>query len=384
MLDMSPKPRLRTLLEHFAVIGDPRQSWKVMYPLREVILLVVCATIADCDDYDEIALWGETHLDFLRGLSEFHYGVPCEDWLSDLMNRIDPALFRACFEAWVAERWSQAAGLVALDGKTSRGSRDQAGERKALHLVSAFATDRDLVLGQEAVSEKSNEITAIPLLLERLALEGALVTIDAMGCNPSIARNILDAKADYLLAVKDNQPTLHAEIERYFETAPAEEVQVFEDIDKGHGRLEIRTCRVSTVIDWLKPDRAFPGAFRFPEVAAIAVIDTRVEHKGKLTTARRSYIASRPLSAQALALAVRSHWGIENKLHWVLDVAFNEDRSRLTGHGAHNMAIVRHFAINLVRTLTDKISIKSRRKCASWNTKYLLSILSKSSVNLDS
>jgi predicted transposase YbfD/YdcC len=384
MLDMSPKPRLRTLLEHFAVIGDPRQPWKVMYPLREVILLVVCATIADCDDYDEIALWGETHLGFLRGLSEFHFGVPCEDWLRDLMNRIDPNLFRGCFEAWVAERWPQAAGLVALDGKTSRGSRDEAGEQKALHLVSAFATDRNLVLGQEAVTEKSNEITAIPLLLQRLALDGALVTIDAMGCNPRIAQNILDAQADYLLAVKDNQPTLHAEIESYFETAPAEEVQVFEDIDKGHGRLEIRTCRVSHAINWLKPDHAFPGAFRFPRPAAIAVIDTRVEHKGKVTTSRRSYISSRPLSAQDLAQAVRAHWGIENKLHWVLDVAFNEDRSRLTGHGAHNMAIVRHFAINLVRSLANKNSIKSRRKCASWDTNYLLDILAKSTVNLDS
>ena len=384
MLDVLPKSRLRTLLEHFSVIGDPRQSWKVMYPLREVILLVVCGTIADCDDYDEIALWGEAHLDFLRGLSEFHFGIPCEDWLRDLMNRIDPALFRACFEAWVAERWPQAPGLVALDGKTSRGSRDEAGERKALHLVSAFATDRNLVLGQEAVEAKSNEITAIPILLERLALEGALVSIDAMGCNPDIARNILDAKADYLLAVKDNQPTLHAEIESYFETAPANEVETFEDIDKGHGRIEIRTCRVSKTIAWLEPDRAFPGAYRFPKAAAIAVIDTRVEQKGQIAIARRSYITSRPLSAQTLAEAVRAHGGIENKLHWVLDVAFNEDRSRLTGHGAHNMAIVRHFAINLVRTANDKNSIKTRRKCASWNPAYLLRILSQSTVNLDS
>lgn len=384
MLEVLPKPRLRSLLEHFSVIGDPRQAWKVMYPLREVILLVVCATIADCDDYDEIALWGETHLDFLRTLAEFHFGVPCEDWLRDLMNRIDPALFRACFEAWVAERWPQAPGLVALDGKTSRGSRDEAGEQKALHLVSAFATDRDLVLGQEAVDEKSNETTAIPLLLERLALEGALVTIDAMGCNPAIAQDILDAKADYLLAVKDNQPTLHAEIESYFETAPAEEIDSFEDIDKGHGRLEIRSCRVSTAIGWLEPDRAFPGAYRFPKAAAIAVIDTKVEQNGKIATARRSYITSRPLSAQALAEAVRAHWGIENKLHWVLDVAFNEDRSRLKGHGAHNMAIVRHFAINLVRTAKDRNSIKTRRKRASWDPGYLLAILATSAVNLDS
>jgi predicted transposase YbfD/YdcC len=293
-------------------------------------------------------------------------------------------LFRACFEAWVAERWPQVPGLVALDGKTSRGSRDEAGDHKPLHLVSAFATDRHLVLGQEAVAEKSNEIKAIPLLLARLALEGALVTIDAMGCNPAIAQNILDAKADYLLAVKDNQPTLHAEIESYFETAPDEEVETVEDIDKGHGRLEIRTARVSNTIDWLEPDRAFPGAYRFPKAAAIAVIDTRVEHKGKITIARRSYITSRPLSAQALAEAIRSHWGIENKLHWVLDVTFNEDRSRLTGHGAHNMAIVRHFAINLIRTAKDKNSIKTRRKCASWHPAYLLSILSQSAVNLDS
>lgn len=385
MLDILPKSRLRTLLEHFSVIGDPRQSWKIMYPLREVILLVVCGTIADCDDYEEIALWGEAHLDFLRGLSEFHFGIPCQDWLRDLMNRIDPALFCACFEAWVAERWPQAPGLVALDGKTSRGSREETGERKALHLVSAFATDRNLVLGQEAVDEKSNEITAIPLLLARLALEGALVSIDAMGCNPAIAQNILDARADYLLAVKDNQPTLHAEIESYFETAPTTEVETFEDIDKGHGRLEIRSCRLSRTISWLEPDRAFPGAYRFPKAAAIAVIDTRVEHRhGKVAIARRSYIASRPLSARALAQAVRAHWGIENKLHWVLDVAFKEDRSRLTGHGAHNMAIVRHFAINLVRTAKGKNSIKSHRKCASWNPAYLLGILSQSTVNLDS
>jgi predicted transposase YbfD/YdcC len=264
MLDVLPKARLRTLLEHFSVIGDPRQSWKVMYPLREVILLMVCATIAARDDYDEIALWGETHLDFLRTLSEFHFGVPCEDWLRDLMNRIEPKLFRACFEAWVAERWPEAPRLVALDGKTSRGSRDEAGGRKALHLISAFATDRHLVLGQEAVSEKSNEITAIPLLLKRLALEEAIVTIDAMGCNPAIAQNILDAKADYLLAVKDNQPTLHAEIDSYFETAPSDEVEVVEDVDKGHGRLEFRTCRLSHAIDWLEPTAPSPAPTASP------------------------------------------------------------------------------------------------------------------------
>lgn len=379
MLDVLPKPRLRSLLDHFSAIKDTRQSWKVMYPLREVILLVICGTIADGDDYEDIADWGEANLDFLRTMSEFHYGIPCQDWLRVVMNRVDPVLFSACFQAWVAERWPDAAGLVALDGKTSRRSHDDATGRRALHLVSAFATDRHLVLGQEAVDEKSNEIIAIPALLSRLALEGALVTIDAMGCNPGIAQNILDAKADYLLAVKDNQPTLHAEIESYFETAPQAEVETCTDLDKDHGRLESRTCRVSKKIDWLEPDRRYPGAFRFPKVAAIAVIDTKVEQKGKISTARRSYITSRPLSADALAGAVRSHWGIENKLHWTLDVAFNEDLSRLRkGHGARNMAIVRHFAINLVRDVKDKRSIKTRRKRAARDPSYLRAILEKS------
>jgi predicted transposase YbfD/YdcC len=376
MRDILPTPRLRSLLDHLAVIKDTRQSWKIMYPLREVILLAVCGTIAGCDDYDDIADWGEAHLDFLRSMSEFHYGIPCEDWLRVIMNRVDPTLFSACFEAWVAERWPGAPDLVALDGKTSRRSHDEAAGRRALHLVSAFATDRHLVLGQEAVEEKSNEIIAIPALLARLALAGALVTIDAMGCNPAIAQGILDAKADYLLAVKDNQPTLHAEIESYFETAPPGEVETCKDIDKGHGRIEIRTCRVSKQIDWLEAERRYPGAFRFPEVAAIAVIDTRVEHKGKVTTARRSYITSRPLSANALAQAVRSHWAIENNLHWTLDVAFKEDLSRLRkGHGAKNMAVVRHFAINLVRHTKDKRSIKTRRKRASYDPRYLQAIL---------
>jgi predicted transposase YbfD/YdcC len=379
MLDALPKPRLRSLLDHFSAIKDSRQSWKVMYPLHEVILLVVCGTIADSDDYDDIADWGELNLDFLRTMSEFHYGIPCRDWLRVIMNRIDPALFSACFETWVAERWPDAPRLVALDGKTSRRSHDDDAGRRALHLVSAFATDRHLVLGQEAVEEKSNEIIAIPALLSRLALEGALVTIDAMGCNPGIAQSILDAKADYLLAVKDNQPTLHAEIESYFETAPQAEVETSTDLDKGHGRLESRTCRVSKTIDWLESERRYPGAFRFPEVAAIAVIDTKVEQKGKITTARRSYITSRPLSADALANAVRSHWGIENNLHWTLDVAFNEDLSRLRkGHGAKNMAVVRHFAINLVRDVKDKRSIKTRRKRASRDPDYLRAILEKS------
>ncbi len=372
----SAKPRLRLLLDHFATIKDTRQAWKVAYPLGEVLFLVVCGTIAGGDDYEDIVDWGEAHLSFLRGFAEFHYGIPCVDWLRTVMNRIDPDLFMACFSSWVAECWPDKLDLVAIDGKTSRRSHNRKTGQKALHLVSAFATNSRLVLGQEAVDEKSNEITAIPALVERLDLDGALVSIDAMGCNPNIAQSILDAKADYLLAVKDNQPTLHADIKSYFETAPCGEVEQDETVGKDHGRIEVRTYTVSHVVDWYAAERSYPGAPRFPQLTTIAMVESHIERGDKMETEQRSYISSRALSAAAFADGARGHWGIENNLHWTLDVTFNEDQSRLrTGHGAKNMAVVRHFALNLVRQVADKRSIKRRRKRAAWDPKYLLEIL---------
>jgi predicted transposase YbfD/YdcC len=232
------------------------------------------------------------------------------------------------------------------------------------------------VLGQQATEEKSNEITAIPALVERINLAGALVSIDAMGCNPNIAQGILDAKADYLLAVKDNQPTLHAEIKSYFDAAPSNTIEQSQTIDKGHGRLEIRTHTVSHEVDWMTPERSYPGAFRFPKLTTIAMVESRTERGEKIEFERRSYISSRILRADAFADAVRSHWAIENNLHWTLDMTFNEDQSRLrVGHGAKNMAVVRHFALNLIRQASDKRSIKRRRKRASWDPLYLLEIL---------
>lgn len=373
---LSERPRLRLLLDHFATIKDTRQSCKVAYPLREVLFLVVCGTIASGDDYDDIVDWGQAHLPFLRGFAEFHYGVPCADWLRTVMNRIDPDLFKQCFSSWVAECWPDTPDLVAIDGKTLRRSHNRKTGQKALHLVSAFATKSRLVLGQEAVDEKSNEITAIPALVERLDLEGALVSIDAMGCNANIAQSILDAKADYLLAVKDNQPTLHAEIKSYFATAPSAEIERFETVGKDHGRIEVRTHTVSPVVDWASSDRSYPGALRFPDLLVIAMVESRIKRGDKIETEQRSYISSRVLCAEAFADAVRSHWAIENNLHWTLDVTFNEDQSRLrAGHGAKNMAIVRHFALNLVRQAGDKRSIKRRRKRAAWDPEYLLQIL---------
>jgi predicted transposase YbfD/YdcC len=374
------KSRLRALLDHFSAIEDPREPWRVAHPLPEVLLLVVCGTIADCDDYDTIAAWGEQRLAFLRRFLPYHHGVPGARWLTLLMNRLDPGLFSACFTAWVREVWPDRPELIAIDGKTSRRSQDRGKGQAPLHLVSAFATTAQLVLGQEAVADKSNEIVAIPALLERLAasgsLKGALVTIDAIACNATIAAAITAAGADYLLAVKANQPTLRDEIETFFKDAPPTGLDTVTDLDKGHGRIEERTVTVAREVDWLSGDKHFPGELRLPGVAGIIRVASRTElaDRGRFDT--RYYITSAALTAAAAAQAVRSHWGIENRLHWVLDVVFKDDQSRLrTGHGARNMAVVRHFAINLVRLISDKKSIKLRRKVAGWADDYLASIL---------
>jgi predicted transposase YbfD/YdcC len=242
------KPRLRALLDHFAVIEDPREPWRVAHPLPEVLLLVVCGTIADCDDYEGIAEWGEAHLSFLRRFLPYHHGVPGARWLTILMNRIDPGLFSAAFTAWVREAWPQRLDLVAIDGKTSRRSHDRGVDKAPLHLVSAFATTSRLVLGQEAVADKTNEIAAIPVLLERLAaqdgLKGALISIDAIATNPGIATAIRAAGADYLLAVKANQPTLRSEIESFFADASPASLASVTDVDKAASSNEPSRSRM--------------------------------------------------------------------------------------------------------------------------------------------
>ena len=374
------KPRLKALLDHFAAIEDPREPWRVAHPLPEVLLLVVCGTICDCDDYDLIADWGASHLDFLRRYLPYHHGVPGGRWLTILMNRLDPALFCDCFTAWVRETWPDRLDFVAIDGKTSRRSHDRGAGRAPLHLVSAFATTSRLVLGQEAVADKSSETTAIPVLLERLGandgLKGALVSIDAIATNPTIATAIRAVGADYLLAVKANQPTLRREVERYFDDAPTGKLDSFTDLDKAHGRIEERAVTVSGETGWLSGGRRFPGELRLPDATTIIRVRSRTGLKDKSRFDTRYYISSANLTAQRAAQAVRGHWLIENALHWTLDVVFHDDQSRLRkGHGANNMAIVRHFAINLVRAVSDNRSIKLRRKRAGWSTDYLASIL---------
>jgi predicted transposase YbfD/YdcC len=364
------------LLGHFSKLGDPRQSGKVVFPLPEIMLLVLAATIAGADDLVEVHEWGLEHLDFLRSCLPFRDDIPSHDTLADVLNALDQELFKTCFMDWVEDLRDSDPDVIAIDGKTSRRTHDRSKDRKPLHLVSAWASRQRLVLGQQATEEKSNEITAIPLLLERLHLKGAIVTIDAMGTQVDIAQKILDGGGDYCLSLKENRPLLHDEVERFFADPEAAGVTTEMTVDNDHGRLEIRRHSVCHGIDWLFSDRRYAGEIKFPGLAMIGMVASETTRGGKVETARRYYLCSTKLTAPKFAEVVRAHWGVENRLHWVLDVAFDEDQCRLrTANGPENMSIVRHMAMNLLRTTTTRVSLKTRRKKAGWNTAYLGKVL---------
>lgn len=374
------RARLALLLEHFSELSDDREPQRIMYPLDEMLLLVTCATICSCDDFDEIVAWGEHHLDFLRRFSEFHFGIPCERWLRILVNRIDPILFGHCFQSWIAALWPDRHDLIAIDGKTARRTHDKRKGLKALHTLSAYATKARLTLAQLSVPEKTNEITAIPDLLDQLAeakqLEGALVTIDAMGCQVDIADRIVGHGADYLLALKGNQPTLEADVEAYFNDAPPTELVTKTTLEKAHGRIETRTYTASGKVSWIASERSYPGQPRFLTIKTILKVHTRFEYADRSSSSEtRYFISSAPLDIDRLATSVRGHWGVES-MHWLLDVVFKDDLSRYrAGHGAKNMATVRRFALGLVRANKAKGSVKTKRKAAGWNPDFLLEIL---------
>jgi predicted transposase YbfD/YdcC len=369
------KDRLRLSLDHFGEVKDPREPAKVKFPLREILFLVSCATIAGCDDYDEIAAWGDRHLDFLRRHSEYFFGIPTEDWLRVVVNRIDPALFEACFTSWATALRPDAADLIALDGKTLRRSGDSAAGRKPLHLVSAWASTQRLVLAQEAVDAKENECAAMLAILGRLTLDGALVTVDAIATHPTVAEAIVGGGGDYVLALKRNQPTLHDEVASYFADPATTGLATVEVTDKDHGRIEVRRYSVSHDTKWMTGDRRFPHEPRFPALRSLVRATARTEWRGRVTEETRYFISSARLTPERAAEAIRTHWGIESH-HWVLDVGFREDQSRLRrGHGAQNMALVRRLAFNLVRLGRGKRSIKTARKVAGWDPTFLASLI---------
>jgi predicted transposase YbfD/YdcC len=371
-----------SILDHFSALSDPRQRWRVIYPLPEILLVVLCATLCGMDDFVETRLWGEQRLDFLRRFLPYDRGIPAHDTLNDVVNALDPDLFKSCFTAWVEALRDGDGDIVAIDGKTSRRSHARAKGRQPLHMVSAWASRQRLVLGQQAVDEKSNEIHAIPLLLERLELSGALVTIDAIGTQAKIAETIVAKGGDYLLALKANRPATHSDVARFFAKPPKAMLEeLFETVDNDHGRLEVRRRVVCHQVDWLFSDRRYPDEPRFPHLAMIGMVETRVERNGKTEREQRYYLSSAKLDAKTFAHAVRAHWHIENRLHWVLDVVFHDDLARLrTGYGPHNMAVVKHIAMNLVRNPKDKHSLKVRRKLANLNPDYLESLIRQKSA----
>src|SRR5437764_3465417 len=306
-----PRARLALLLRHFSELKDNREPWRIVYPLQEVLLLVTCATIAACDDFDDIVAWGKYHLAILRRFSPFHHGIPGERWLRALVNRVDPLLFGRCFESWIAALWPDRHAHIAIDGKTARRTHDRRRGLKALHTLSAYATNARLTLAQLSVPEKTNEITAIPDLLDQLAeakqLEGALVTIDAMGCQVAIADKIVAHKADFMLALKGNHLTLETEVEDYFRNAPEGEVVHKTTVEKGHGRIETRIFTASETVDWIKSEKTYPGQPKFDHIKTIVKVVNRTEFKDHCTQDTRLYISSAPLDIERLAHGARAH-----------------------------------------------------------------------------
>lgn len=374
----------RSLVAVFAALPDPRQASKVLYPLPEIMLLLLCATLAGADDFVEIELWGRRHLAFLRRLLPYQHGIPSHDTLGEVVAALDAGLFRDCFATWVAGLREAAPAdpeereVIALDGKTARRTHARRKGREPLHLLSAWACRQRLVLGQQAVDDKSNEITAIPVLLERLELAGALVTIDAIGTQIAVAETIRARGGDYLLALKANRPLLLAEVETLFAAPPPEmAIETHQTVDGDHGRIETRRHAVCHQLDWLFSDRRYPDEPRFPDLAMIGMVERETERAdGNTDRERRSYLCSARLDAQTFARAVRAHWGIENRLHWVLDVVFRDDLARLrSGHGPANMAVVKHMALNLLQQAKPTTSLKNRRKLAGWSTDYLNALI---------
>jgi len=362
--------------DHFANLTDPRRR-KVLYPLVNVVTIAVCAVICGADDFVAIAKFGRAKRNWLSQFLDLTDGIPSHDRFNAILAAIKPAEFETCLLSWITALHEITGGqLVAIDGKTLRRSFDAATSKSAIHMVSAWATANLITLGQVVVDEKSNEITAIPELLKIIEISGSLVTIDAMGCQTEIAQTILDAEADYVLAVKKNQPTLYDGISWHFLTQHEEDfaqvrVSRHQTHEKAHGREETRSYYVCSV------PRDLPDRKRWPKLAAIGWTINDTVRDGKRCHEMRYYIMSRKLSAKQFAAAVRGHWSIENRLHWQLDVSFGEDQSRLRrGHADVNFSSLRRTALSLLKNnQTVKVGVKNKRLTAGWDDTYLQQVL---------
>ena len=378
---MEPAPEVGALgeavvfLNHFKDMPDARQRGKVIYPLVEILLLTLLAVLAGAETFVDIARFGQKKLDLLRRFLPFRDGTPSHDHLGDIFATLDAVAFQHCFVAWVAALTGTPAEVIAVDGKTLRRSYQKKGAKEPIHMVSAFAARQRLVLGQVKVADKSNEIAAIPALLKMMAIEGAIVTVDAMGCQRDIAQQILDQKADYVLALKGNQATLREDVEVFAAEQKAngfKDTKVTEDttVDGDHGRIETRTCTVFHDIDWLQERHNWPG------LKAVVMVESVREINDKIERETRFYITSLVMLAHAIGPIIRSHWAVENSLHWVMDMVFRDDECRIrTDHAPANFTTIRHIAQNLLRKAPGKDSLRLKRKVAAWDDEFLVSLI---------
>jgi len=372
----SQKPK--TLIEHFSTITDPRIDRTKRHKLIDILVIAICATICGAETWEEFELFGKAKLNWFKTFLELPHGIPSHDTFRRVLARIDPHQFQQCFLEWVRSAFELTKGqVVAIDGKKSRRSYDLRTGKSAINMVSAWASDNQMVLGQVKVDDKSNEIPAIPILLDMLEVSGCIVTIDAMGCQTDIATKIVEKGADYVLSVKGNQGNLYEDLVAYFDWALKDKFKLTrfttdETVDGEHGRIEVRRYYATGDISWLR------NKGEWKQIKSISMVERERTIKGEETSRERGYyISSLEAEAKQLGRSIRSHWSIENSLHWVLDIAFSEDNSRIRkDHGPENMATLRHIALNLLKANKSvKVGIKSKRKNAGWNESYLLEVL---------
>jgi predicted transposase YbfD/YdcC len=351
-------------------LEDPRCGNASLYDFYELLMIALCAVLCGGQGAVDMALFAEAKEPFLRGFLKLENGVPSHDTFSRLFRNMDPDQFRASFQRFMAQFSAQCQGVIAIDGKVLRRSFDRASGKSALHMVSAWGCQQRLVLAQIATDAKSNEITAVPKLLKMLALKGTIVTTDALNCQRRIAQQIVDQTGDYALALKGNQGTLHEDVVLLLDDPACKAATAAPVVEADHGRIETRTAMVSTQIDWLQKQHQWPG------LKAIGKVERVRETPDKTTTETAYYLLSTALTPERFNEVVRQHWGVENRLHWRLDVVMNEDQDRARlGNGPHNLAVLRHMVLNAMQKEGSKGSLRGKFKRAGWNDAFLSKLL---------